>query len=71
MDAKNVSPCALLLSWLLDGSDKIPRWAVVGASILGVAGGYGYMMGNPQKVVRSEGSPVAITEKASAKNKNP
>ena len=33
---------------------------------MAVAGGYGYMMGNPYAVVRSEKSPVAITEKASA-----
>jgi hypothetical protein len=39
---------------------------VVGGSILAVAGGYGYMMGKPYKVVRSEKSPSATTEKASA-----
>jgi hypothetical protein len=46
---------------------------VIGGSILAVAGGYGYMMGKPYKVVGSEQSPASITEKASAdaKSKNP
>jgi hypothetical protein len=41
-------------------------FAVVGGSILAVAGGYGYMMGKPYTVVRSEKSPAATTERASA-----
>jgi hypothetical protein len=47
-------------------------FAVVGGSILGVAGGYGYMMGKPYKVVGSEKSPMSITEQASeGVKKNP
>ncbi|KAL2166556.1 hypothetical protein VTG60DRAFT_2503 [Thermothelomyces hinnuleus] len=38
-------------------------WAAVGGSILAVAGGYGYMMGKPQKVVGTDHSPVSVTEK--------
>ena len=40
-------------------------WAAIGGSILGVAGGYGYMMGKPHKVVGTDTSPVSITEKGS------
>ncbi|KAK4244143.1 hypothetical protein C7999DRAFT_17564 [Corynascus novoguineensis] len=40
-------------------------WAAIGGSILGVAGGYGYMMGKPHKVVGTDSSPVSTTEKES------
>lgn len=38
--------------------------------MLAVCGGYGYMMGKPYKVVGSENSPAAITEKASVDAKS-
>ncbi|KAL2163916.1 hypothetical protein VTH06DRAFT_3128 [Thermothelomyces fergusii] len=47
-----------------DGTTSQLQWAALGGSILAVAGGYGYMMGKPQQVVRTDQSPVAITEKA-------
>ncbi|KAL2257897.1 hypothetical protein VTK26DRAFT_9004 [Humicola hyalothermophila] len=47
-------------------------WAAIGGC-LAVCAGYGYMMGTPQKVVRSEGSTAATTERAAmdTKSKNP
>jgi hypothetical protein len=42
---------------------------MLGGGILAVAGGYGYMMGHPDAVVRTEGSPVSITEKGAAPTK--
>ncbi|KAL2127626.1 hypothetical protein VTI74DRAFT_10391 [Chaetomium olivicolor] len=58
-----------------DGTTSQLEWtpktyAMVGGSILAVAGGYGYMMGKPYKVVGSEKSPASITEKASQDAKN-
>ncbi|KAK4234646.1 hypothetical protein C8A03DRAFT_18495 [Achaetomium macrosporum] len=36
-------------------------WAVVGG-LLAVCAGYGYMMGHPDKVIRSEPSPASTSE---------
>jgi hypothetical protein len=73
MEPQNVSE--MLIKTASCGlTDKVwlpRRWAALGGA-LAICGGYGYMMGHPQ-VARSEGSPVATTERAStnAKSKNP
>ncbi|KAK4112804.1 hypothetical protein N656DRAFT_779034 [Canariomyces notabilis] len=55
-----------------DGTTSQLEWtpktyAMIGGSILAVAGLYGLMMGKPGGVIRTEKSPVSTTEKDAKK----
>ncbi|KAL2267907.1 hypothetical protein VTJ83DRAFT_5184 [Remersonia thermophila] len=58
-----------------DGTTSTMRWtpktmAAVGAGMLAVYGGYGYMMAKPQQVTQSEASPASITERSVGTQQN-